>query len=48
VPGPPFHAGDGGAATLRLSFSHLTPPELEAAAERLGSVVGAALAPAQA
>jgi 2-aminoadipate transaminase len=48
VPGPPFHAGDGGAATLRLSFSHLTPPELETAAERLGSVVGAALAPAQA
>jgi len=48
VPGPPFHAGDGGAATLRLSFSHLTPAELEAAAERLGSVVGAALAPAEA
>jgi 2-aminoadipate transaminase len=48
VPGPPFHVGDDGAATLRLSFSHLTPPELEAAAERLGAVVGAALAPAQA
>ena len=29
VPGPPFHVGDGGANTLRLSFSHLTEPELE-------------------
>ena len=48
VPGPPFHVGDAGAATLRLSFSHLGPPDLERAAERLGGVVGAALTPAQA
>jgi 2-aminoadipate transaminase len=48
VPGPPFHVGDAGAATLRLSFSHLGPPDLERAAERLGGVVAAALTPAQA
>ena len=42
VPGPPFHVGDGGANTLRLSFSHLTEPELEAAVERLAAVVRAA------
>ena len=48
VPGPPFHAGDDGDATLRLSFSHLTPPELDVAAERLGGVLRAALTPAQA
>ena len=48
VPGPPFHVGDAGATTLRLSFSHLGPPDLERAAERLGGVVGAALTPAQA
>src|SRR5687768_14001329 len=28
VPGPPFHVGQGGANALRLSFSHLGPPEL--------------------
>ena len=44
VPGPPFHAGDGGRSAMRLSFSHLTPPELDAAAERLGGVLRAALA----
>jgi 2-aminoadipate transaminase len=43
VPGPPFHAGDGGADTLRLSFSHLDEHELEEAAERLAGVVRAAL-----
>jgi 2-aminoadipate transaminase len=44
VPGPPFHVGDGGRNTLRLSFSHLTPTELEAAVERLAGVVAGALA----
>src|SRR5688572_14338454 len=39
VPGPPFHVGDGGANALRLSFSHLTEPELETAAERLADAV---------
>jgi len=43
VPGPPFHVGGHGRNTLRLSFSHLTEPELDTAAERLASVVGAAL-----
>ena len=44
VPGTPFHAGDGGANAMRLSFSHLTEPEFDTAAERLGGVVRAALA----
>jgi 2-aminoadipate transaminase len=39
VPGPPFHVGDDGRNTLRLSFSHLTEPELETAAERLAAVI---------
>lgn len=39
VPGPPFHVGDGGRNTLRLSFSHLTESELETAAERLAAVI---------
>jgi 2-aminoadipate transaminase len=43
VPGPPFHIGDQGRNTLRLSFSHLTGPELETAVERLAGVVRAAL-----
>jgi DNA-binding transcriptional MocR family regulator len=43
VPGPPFHVGDGGRNTMRLSFSHLTETELETAAERLGGVVVSAL-----
>jgi 2-aminoadipate transaminase len=43
VPGPPFHVGDEGRNTLRLSFSHLTGPELETAVERLAGVVRAAL-----
>jgi len=43
VPGAPFFVGEGGARTLRLSFSHLAEPELAAAAERLGGVVRAAL-----
>jgi 2-aminoadipate transaminase len=46
VPGPPFHVGDGGRNTLRLSFSHLTEPELATAAERLAGVF--ASQPAQA
>ena len=43
VPGLPFHIGDNGRNTLRLSFSHLTETELETAVERLGAVVGAVL-----
>jgi 2-aminoadipate transaminase len=43
VPGPPFHVGDGGTDTLRLSFSHLTEAELGIAVERLAGVVRAAL-----
>jgi 2-aminoadipate transaminase len=42
VPGPPFHAGDDGENAMRLSFSHLTEPELETAVERLAAVVRAA------
>jgi 2-aminoadipate transaminase len=41
VPGPPFHVGDDGRNTLRLSFSHLTESELGTAAERLAAVVQA-------
>jgi 2-aminoadipate transaminase len=43
VPGPPFHVGDEGHNTMRLSFSHLTETELETAVERLAGVVRAAL-----
>jgi 2-aminoadipate transaminase len=43
VPGPPFHVGDPGRNTLRLSFSHLTEAELETAVERLAAVVRGAL-----
>jgi 2-aminoadipate transaminase len=43
VPGPPFHVGNSGRNTLRLSFSHLTETELEAAVERLAGVVRGAL-----
>jgi len=39
VPGAPFHVGDSGANTLRLSFSHLTEPELATAVERLATVL---------
>ena len=39
VPGPPFHVGEKGRNALRLSFSHLTEPELETAVERLAGVV---------
>ncbi len=38
VPGPPFFVGGAGHNALRLSFSHLTEPELEIAVERLASV----------
>jgi 2-aminoadipate transaminase len=48
VPGPPFHVGDGGRNTLRLSFSHLTETELETAVERLAAVVRGALGQASA
>jgi 2-aminoadipate transaminase len=44
VPGPPFHVGDGGRNTMRLSFSHLTETELETAVERLAAVVRGAMA----
>jgi 2-aminoadipate transaminase len=43
VPGPPFHVGDDGHNTMRLSFSHLTEAELETAVERLAGVVRAGL-----
>jgi 2-aminoadipate transaminase len=43
VPGPPFHVGDRGRNTLRLSFSHLSEGELDTAVERLASVVREAL-----
>jgi 2-aminoadipate transaminase len=43
VPGPPFHVGDRGRNTLRLSFSHLTEAELETAVERLATAVREAL-----
>jgi 2-aminoadipate transaminase len=39
VPGPPFHVGEAGRNTLRLSFSHLTETELETAVERLATAV---------
>ena len=42
VPGPPFHVGDDGRNTLRLSFSHLDEDQLETAVERLASVVRSA------
>jgi 2-aminoadipate transaminase len=48
VPGAPFHVGDGGRNTLRLSFSHLTEAELATAAERLAGVVWGALVPTSA
>jgi 2-aminoadipate transaminase len=43
VPGPPFHAGNNGRNTLRLSFSHLTETELETAVQRLAAVIRRAL-----
>ena len=43
VPGPPFHVGDRGRNTLRLSFSHLTEAELETAVARLTGVIDHAL-----
>jgi len=43
VPGPPFHVGDGGRNSMRLSFSHLTEVELDTAVERLAAVVRGAL-----
>jgi 2-aminoadipate transaminase len=43
VPGPPFHVGDEGRSSMRLSFSHLSEAELDTAVERLAGVVRAAL-----
>jgi 2-aminoadipate transaminase len=43
VPGPPFHIGDEGRSSMRLSFSHLSEAELDTAVERLAGVVRAAL-----
>jgi 2-aminoadipate transaminase len=43
VPGPPFHVGDVGRNSMRLSFSHLNEAELESAAERLAATVRGAL-----
>jgi 2-aminoadipate transaminase len=48
VPGPPFHVGDRGRNTMRLSFSHLSEAELEAATERLAATVRGALEQARA
>jgi 2-aminoadipate transaminase len=42
VPGPPFFVGEEGGNTLRLSFSHLTEPDLATAVERLAAVIRAA------
>jgi 2-aminoadipate transaminase len=39
VPGPPFHVGDAGRNTMRLSFSHLSAAQLETAVERLAGVI---------
>ncbi len=39
VPGPPFHVGENGHNTLRLSFSHLTAGELDTAVGRLAGVI---------
>jgi 2-aminoadipate transaminase len=39
VPGPPFFVGGAGRNAMRLSFSHLTEPELEAAVERLATLI---------
>jgi 2-aminoadipate transaminase len=39
VPGPPFHVGDEGRNSMRLSFSHLSETELETAVDRLAGVV---------
>jgi 2-aminoadipate transaminase len=44
VPGPPFHVGDEGRSSMRLSFSHLGEEELEEAVERLAGVVQSARA----
>jgi 2-aminoadipate transaminase len=38
VPGPPFHVGDEGRNSMRLSFSHLSETELEEAVVRLAGV----------
>jgi 2-aminoadipate transaminase len=43
VPGPPFHVGDEGGNSMRLSFSHLSEAELDTAVERLAGVVRDAL-----
>jgi 2-aminoadipate transaminase len=43
VPGPPFHVGDDGRNSMRLSFSHLSEAELETAVDRLAGVVRDAL-----
>jgi 2-aminoadipate transaminase len=48
VPGPPFHVGDAGRNSMRLSFSHLSETELATAVERLAGVVRGALAGAEA
>jgi len=43
VPGPPFHVGDEGRNSMRLSFSHLSEIELQTAVQRLAGVVRGAL-----
>jgi len=39
VAGAPFHPGDAGRNELRLSFSHLSEPDLDTAIERLAGVI---------
>jgi 2-aminoadipate transaminase len=39
VPGRPFYVSDEGHNEMRLSFSHLSEPEFDAAVERLAGVV---------
>ncbi len=39
VPGRPFYSGEEGGNELRLSFSHLSEAELDAAVERLAGVI---------
>ncbi|HVA92979.1 MAG TPA: PLP-dependent aminotransferase family protein [Chloroflexota bacterium] len=41
VPGGAFHVDGGGAGSMRLSFSHASPPSIEEGVRRLGEAVRA-------
>lgn len=43
VPGRSFHAGGGGANTMRLNFSHSSPAQIAEGVRRLGAALRAAL-----